>query len=339
MRCAVLGAGSFGTALAMQLGRLDHTVGLWARTPAAAAAMESTRHNARYLPEIELPASVTVSSSLASVVDQAQLVVTVVPSQAMRGVMKEASAYLHPNSIVCSASKGIEERTLCTMDQVMHQVLPAGLLHRVCALSGPSFAKELAQDLPTAVVVAGRDEIATHRVAAAFHGSAFQVYHSDDIVGVEVGGALKNVMAIACGIADGMGLGQNTRAAIITRGLAEITRLGVRMGAQPMTFQGLAGMGDLVLTCTGNLSRNRRVGLALGEGRTLAEVIEELGQVAEGVATARSAFELGGRLDVELPITEQVYRLLYEDKPARQALMDLLTRRRRAEQDSGAFSK
>jgi glycerol-3-phosphate dehydrogenase (NAD(P)+) len=334
MRCAVLGAGSFGTALAMQLGRLDHEVHLWARRPEAAESMQKTRHNSRYLPEIELPPSVTVSSDAKSVVDGAQLVVTVVPSQAMRGAMAGVADALDANAIVCSASKGVEQGTLSTMDGVLRDVLPEALHDRICALSGPSFAKELAQDMPTAVVVAGRDEIATHRVAAAFHGSSLRVYHSDDIVGVEVGGALKNVMAIACGIADGMGLGLNARAAIITRGLAEITRLGVRMGAQPMTFQGLAGMGDLVLTCTGNLSRNRRVGLALGQGKTLQEACDELGQVAEGVATARSAFELGGRLDVELPITEQVYRLLYEDKPARQALMDLMTRRRRAEQDT-----
>ena len=339
MRCAVLGAGSFGTALAMQLGRLDHEVTLWARTPEAAAAMQSTRHNARYLPEIELPATVTVSSDAGEVVDGAQLVVAVVPSQAMRQVLGDLSQRLHPNAIVCSASKGVEQKTLCTMDQVLHEVLPATLHDRICAISGPSFAKELANDMPTAVVVAGRDEIATHRVAAAFHGSCLRVYHSDDIVGVEVGGALKNVMAIACGIADGMGLGLNARAAIITRGLAEITRLAVHMGADPMTLQGLAGMGDLVLTCTGNLSRNRRVGLALGQGKTLQQACDELGQVAEGVATARSAFELGGRLGVELPITEQVYRILYEHKPAGEALMDLLTRRRRAEQDTGAFQQ
>ncbi len=339
MRCAVLGAGSFGTALAMQLGRLDHEVGLWARSPELAAVMTTTRRNPRYLPEIELPPNVTVSSEIALVANDAQLVVVVVPSQAMRQVMTAGGSHLDDNAIVCSASKGIEQRSLCTMGEVLRQVLHPRLHQRICALSGPSFAKELAQDMPTAVVVAGRDEIATHRVASAFHGSCFRVYHSNDVVGVEVGGALKNVMAIGCGIADGMGLGLNARAAIITRGLAEITRLGVRMGAQAQTFQGLAGMGDLVLTCTGNLSRNRRVGLALGEGKTLQQAVDELGQVAEGVATARSAFELGGRLDVELPITEEVYRLLYEDKPAREALMSLLGRRRRAEQDDDALSK
>ncbi len=339
MRCAVLGAGSFGTALAMQLGRLHHDVGLWARSPELAATMTDTRQNPRYLPEVKLPANVVVSADIAAVAKDARLVVVVVPSQAMRQVMTAAGPHLDDNAIVCSASKGIEQRSLCTMGEVLRQVLPPRLHQRVCALSGPSFAQELARDMPTAVVVAGHDEIATHRVASAFHGSCFRVYHSNDIVGVEVGGALKNVMAIACGIADGMGLGLNARAAIITRGLAEITRLGVRMGAQVQTFQGLAGMGDLVLTCTGNLSRNRRVGLALGEGQKLQKVVEELGQVAEGVATARSAFELGGRLDVELPITEQVYRLLYEEKPARQALLALLSRRRRAEQDDDALTK
>ena len=216
---------------------------------------------------------------------------------------------------------------------MLQSFLPDALHGRICALSWPSFAAEVANDLPTAVVVAGRDDLATHRVAAAFHGSNFRVYTSDDLIGVEIGGALKNVMAIACGVADGMGLGQNARAGIITRGLAEITRLAVSRGANPLTLAGLAGMGDLVLTCTGDLSRNRRVGIALGQGRTLEAVLTELGQVAEGVITARSARQLGERLGVELPITEEIYNILYAGKPSAQAMMDLLGRRRKAERD------
>jgi glycerol-3-phosphate dehydrogenase (NAD(P)+) len=216
------------------------------------------------------------------------------------------------------------------MDQVCAEALDAA--GRVSLLYGPSFALEVARGLPTAVVVAGPDE-ASRVAAEAFHGDLFRTYHTDDTVGVCVGGSLKNVMAIACGVSDGLGLGNNARAAIITRGLAEITRVAVAMGANPLTLMGLAGIGDLVLTCTGNLSRNRRVGLALGQGRTLAQVLEEIGEVAEGVTTASSAYKLAARLGVEVPITAQVHAMLYEDKPAVQGLMELVGRPRRAERD------
>ncbi|MCB9744020.1 MAG: NAD(P)-dependent glycerol-3-phosphate dehydrogenase [Alphaproteobacteria bacterium] len=334
MRCAVVGSGSFGTALGMQLGRCGHEVHVWDHRPERAAAHEAARENRRYLPGFRFPDNMHVTGDLALALEGAQLVVAVVPSQSMREVMREAGPLMAENAIVCSAAKGVEQGTLHTMDELLQEALPAHLRDRVCAISGPSFAAEVARNMPTAVVVAGRDEIATHRVAGAFHGSAFRVYHSKDIVGVEVGGAIKNVMAIACGVADGMGMGLNARAAIITRGLAEITRLAVAKGADPLTLAGLAGMGDLVLTCTGDLSRNRRVGLALGQGRTLAEILEELGQVAEGVKTTRSARELGGRLGVELPITEQVYKIIYEEKPPPEALADLMGRSRKAEIDA-----
>lgn len=333
MECAVVGAGSFGTCLAMQLGRLGHEVSLWDHREDRAVETQRTRHNAQYLPEITLPDTVLVTHDMERALAGKRLVVAVVPSQSMREVFTQAASLLDEHAIVCSAAKGVENKTYDTMSEVLAEVLPESLHDRICALSGPSFAAEVARDMPTAVVVAGRDEISTHRVASAFHGSKFRVYHSDDLIGVEIGGALKNVMAIACGISDGMGLGLNARAGIITRGLAEITRVGVARGANPLTFAGLAGMGDLVLTCTGDLSRNRRVGLALGKGKTLQQILDELGQVAEGVKTARSAFNLGGRLDVELPITEQIYKILYENKPAPEAMMDLLARRRKAERD------
>ncbi|HJN76276.1 MAG TPA: NAD(P)H-dependent glycerol-3-phosphate dehydrogenase [Myxococcota bacterium] len=333
MECAVVGAGSFGTCLAIQLGRLDHRVTLWDHREDRAAETQQKRENRQYLPGIVLPESVEVSHRIDHVLAGKRLVVAVVPSQSMREVFTQAAPHLDAHAIVCSAAKGIENKTYDTMSDVLTEVLPERLHDRICALSGPSFAAEVARDMPTAVVVAGRDEIATHRVASAFHGSKFRVYHSEDLVGVQIGGALKNIMAIACGISDGMGLGDNARAGIITRGLAEITRVGVAKGANPLTFSGLAGLGDLVLTCTGDLSRNRRVGLALGGGKTLTQILDELGQVAEGVKTARSAFNLAGRLDVELPITEQIYRILYEDKPAAEAMMDLLARRRKAERD------
>jgi glycerol-3-phosphate dehydrogenase (NAD(P)+) len=220
-----------------------------------------------------------------------------------------------------------------TMDEVICETIPAAWHEKIAVLSGPSFALEVAHGMPTAVVVAGKNEDIADTVATAFHGGSFRVYHSTDVVGVEMGGALKNVMAIACGIADGAGFGHNTRAALITRGLAEITRLAVARNANPLTLAGLAGMGDLVLTCTGDLSRNRQVGLALGQGKSLEQILEELGQVAEGVATARSAHNLGIKMGVDLPLTDQIYQIIYENKPVQEALGELLGRERKAELD------
>ncbi len=333
MRCAVIGAGSWGTALAMQLARNGHEVGMWDRRPERAAVHQAARENSRYLPGVRFPDRLRVTADMAGALDGAELVVAVVPSQSMREVMSRAAEHIAEGALVCCASKGVEQGTLETMDEVLRQVLPESLHGGLTVLSGPSFAKELARDLPTAVVVAGASEQACHRVAEAFHGGSLRVYHSDDVIGVELGGALKNVMAIACGISDGLQLGLNARAGIITRGLAEIGRLAVRQGANPMTLAGLAGMGDLVLTCTGDLSRNRRVGLALGQGRTLEDICEELGEVAEGVATARSARNLGRKLGVDLPITEQVYGVLYEGLSPRDGLATLLGRARKAERD------
>lgn len=331
MRCAVLGAGSWGTALAMQLGRCGHAVRLWDHDAGRAERHQAARQNLRYLPGLDFPDALTCTGDLAGACAGAELVVAVVPTAAMREVMGRAGPLIPADAVVCCASKGVEQSTLLTMDEVLRAVLPAPLALRTCALSGPSFAAEVARDLPTAVVVAGHTPPVAQRVADAFHGSTFRVYTSDDLPGVEIGGAVKNVMAIACGLADGMGLGQNARAAIITRGLAEITRLAVARGADPLTLAGLAGIGDLVLTCTGDLSRNRRVGLALGRGQRLPQILAELGQVAEGVLTARSAHELGLREGVELPITDAVYAILYTDKAPPQAMMELLGRPRRAE--------
>ena len=331
-RCAVLGAGSWGTALAVHLARTGHDVTLWDRHPDRCAVMNDTRRNPRYLKSVRLPEGLVASSDLAGALSGASLVVPVVPSHALREVMEAARDHIDPGAVICSATKGIEDGTLLTVHEVLLDVMGASRADRICLLYGPSFALELAQGLPTAVVVAGTDAPAT-MAAEAFHGGSLRAYHTEDVAGVCIGGSLKNVMAIACGVADGLGLGLNARAAIITRGLAEITRLAVAAGANPLTMMGLAGMGDLVLTCTGNLSRNRRVGLALGEGRSLDDILQELGEVAEGVLTARSARALGHRLGIEMPITEQVYALLYEGKPVGEALRDLLARERRAERD------
>ena len=333
MRCAVIGSGSWGTALAMQLARAGNDVRMWSRNPVSAAEIDRVRENTRYLPGVELPENISVSANMAEVLDLAGLVVVVVPSQSVRSVMGGAAGIIPSEAVVCCASKGVENGSLMTMHDVLLDVLPEALHAKVCALAGPSFAREVAESRPTAVVVAGPDDDAAHLVADAFHAGAFRVYHTDDMVGAELGGALKNVIAIACGVADGIGAGLNARAALITRGAAEIGRLAVRLGANPMTMAGLAGMGDLVLTCTGDLSRNRRVGLGLGEGKTLPEILEELGQVAEGVRTTQSARNLGLQAEVEMPITEEVYLMLYEGKPVPEALRDLLGRERKAERD------
>ena len=331
-RCTVLGAGSWGTALAVHLARAGHDVRLWDRHPERCQTMNETHRNPRYLTSIGLPESLRATPNMAEALAGATLVVPVVPSHALRVVMVACMDHIEPAAVVCSATKGIEDGTLSTVHEVLVDVLGEGDAGRACLLYGPSFALELARGLPTAVVAAGPDGPA-YVAAEAFHAGSLRVYHTEDVAGVCIGGSLKNVMAIACGVADGLGLGLNARAAIITRGLAEITRLAVAKGANPLTMMGLAGLGDLVLTCTGNLSRNRRVGLALGKGRTLQDILHELGEVAEGVVTARSALALGHRLGVEMPITEQVYALLYQDKPVGDALRDLLSRERRAERD------
>jgi glycerol-3-phosphate dehydrogenase (NAD(P)+) len=329
----VIGSGSWGTALGIQLARSGDEVRLWSRTSASAEAIQKERENARYLPGVQLPDRIECSADLAYVLDGADLVVAVVPSQSMRDVLSQAAPLISADAVVCCASKGVENGTLLTMHDVMLQVLPESLHPRLCALAGPSFAREVVDGLPTAVVVASHDESAAEVVAKAFHGGALRVYHTDDMVGAELGGALKNVIAIATGVADGIGAGLNARAALITRGLAEIGRLAVSRGANPLTLAGLAGMGDLVLTCTGDLSRNRRVGLGLGQGKTLDEILEDLGQVAEGVRTTRSARNLGKQAGVDMPITEEVYQMLYENKPVPEALRDLLGRERKAERD------
>jgi glycerol-3-phosphate dehydrogenase (NAD(P)+) len=335
MRCTVLGAGSWGTALAVHLATLGHDTVLWDRHPDRCAEMSARRRNPRYLRDVVLPSALRAEADLAAATAHAELLVPVVPSHALREVMAASLPHIGADVPVCCATKGIEEGSLHTMYEVLEDVLGT---ERASAhgsmLYGPSFAKEVAQGLPTAVVVAGTDG-ASHLAAEAFHGAAFRAYHTEDVVGVCIGGSLKNVMAIATGVSDGLGLGLNARAAIITRGLAEISRLALAAGAHPLTLMGLAGMGDLVLTCTGDLSRNRRVGLALGKGRTLESILEELGEVAEGVVTARSARALGRKIGVDMPITEQVYALLFDGKPVARALVDLLSRERRAERDDG----
>lgn len=330
-RIAVIGAGSFGTALAVHLSGVGHAVRLWARDAALAAEIQRTRRNETYLPGIDLPAGVTVTCDLATALDRAEFVVTAVPSHGLRAVMTGARAHLPPDAIVVSTTKGLEEGTLLRMSQLLSEVL--GPAVRVAVLSGPSFALEVARGLPTALVVASEDFRAVETVQHEFRGPYLRLYGSGDVVGVELGGALKNVIAIAAGVVDGMGLGPNARAALITRGLAEVSRLACAFGARRDTLAGLAGLGDLVLTCTGALSRNRQVGIALAEGRPLADIVGGTKMVAEGIRTTGAALELGARVGVELPIASQVAEVLAGRKDARTALEELMLRRQRAEAD------
>jgi glycerol-3-phosphate dehydrogenase (NAD(P)+) len=259
------------------------------------------------------------------------VLVMVVPSHVYREVFTELTPYLADGAFVVSATKGIENETLLTMTQIMAEVQPAHAGWHLSVLSGPSFAKEVAQELPTAVTVAAITQAEAAFVQEIFHTERFRVYASTDVIGLQLGGALKNIVAIAAGICDGLGYGTNSRAALITRGLAEIARLGMKMGANPLTFSGLAGLGDLVLTCTGDLSRNRQVGLKLGQGKTLSEILSEMQMVAEGVKTTRSAWNLARREEVEMPILEQIYQVLYKDKPCAEAVRALLTREQKGE--------
>ncbi len=331
MDIVVVGAGSWGTALACVLCENQHQVTLWGRDEAQLAEMAAQRENRRYLPGLWLPESLRFSSDLSATVralptDIPSLVVAVVPTHTMRQVFAEVAADLPAQAVIVSASKGIENDSLLTMDQVLQQVLPLVLHDRIAVLSGPSFAKETIEKHPTAVVAAAKQRQIAELVQRAFQVGTFRVYTSDDVVGAEVGGAVKNVIAIACGIADGLGFGHNTRAAVITRGLAEISRLGVRLGCNPLTLAGLAGMGDLVLTCNGPQSRNRQAGLLFAQGKSLAEVQTAMRQVAEGIRTTRSVHDLAAKVGVEMPISAAIYRVLYENQPVGQVMSDLLGR-------------
>jgi glycerol-3-phosphate dehydrogenase (NAD(P)+) len=323
---AVIGAGAWGTALGKVLGDKGYTVRLWARREDHAMAMARDRENTRYLPRVRLPDTLTPTDSLKVALDGASLVVLVVPSHALRGTVEAARPYLPPGAALVNATKGIENDSLMIMAEVVSDVLGPGTDDRFTVLSGPSFAREVAAHVPTNVVVASRHADLAMQVQHAFATEWLRVYSSDDPVGVEVGGALKNVIAIAAGACDGLGFGHNTRAALVTRGLAEVVRIAVAKGGNLLTLAGLAGLGDLVLTCTGELSRNRTVGFELGRGKQLSEVLAALGHVAEGVRTAKSVHDLARRLDVDLPICNEVYRVLYEGKSPQRAVEDVLTR-------------
>lgn len=322
----VIGAGSWGTTLADLLAKKGYPVTLWAYESDLVERMTKTGINDLFLEDVHLSPNLSYTTELSEAAAGRQLLVLVSPSQVMRQVVKQLLPHLEKDCLLVSAAKGIENNSLLTMSEVLDELLgPAGR-GRCAFLSGPSFAREVAAEQPTAVAVAAADLAVAKTVQELFSTVYFRVYTNQDVIGVEIGGALKNVIALAAGVSDGLGFNHNARAALITRGLAEIARLGLAKGALETTFSGLAGMGDLVLTCTGDLSRNRTVGMELGRGHKLDEILNRMRMVAEGVKTTLSAYQLAGRLGVTMPITEQMYRILYEDKDPKLAVADLMQR-------------
>jgi glycerol-3-phosphate dehydrogenase (NAD(P)+) len=332
-RIAVLGAGSWGTALSVHLGRIGHDVQLWARDSALVDDLRARRANAIYLPDVDLPPSVSVTHALDRALAGSDLVVIAVPSHGFRAVVRAAAPRIERRAIIVSATKGLESDTFLRMSEVIAD--EAGSERQTVVLSGPSFAKEVARELPTAVLAASTDTLAVEIVQREFRGPYFRLYGSDDVIGVEMGGAMKNVIAIAAGVAEGLGLGHNALAGLITRGLAELTRLACAAGGKRETLAGLSGLGDLVLTCTGDLSRNRHVGLELARGRSAQEILAGMKMIAEGVRTTGAALALGIRYRVELPITAQVAEVLAGRADVRTALDSLMLRRQRAEAETG----
>ncbi len=325
---AILGAGSWGTALAILLARNGYRARLWGHERSKLERLGRERENSQYLPGIAFPESLHVEHHLAQLARTANNILIATPSHAFRTIVEQLKPHIESSAIVAWATKGLEPGSGKLLDRVAREVLGDGV--KIGVVSGPTFAREVATGLPTAFTVAADENVAEH-IASWLRNERTRVYTSRDIAGVQLGGAIKNVMAIAAGISDGLGFGANARAGLITRGLAELARLGVAMGGKRETFMGLAGAGDLILTCTDNVSRNRRVGLGLGEGRKLPDILTALGQEAEGVATARELYALAKRMDVDMPITEQVYRVLYEDRSPQQAVEALLSREPRKE--------
>ena len=326
---AVLGAGSWGTALAIHLARSGNAVTLWGNEPEHIEQLKLDRKNQQFLPDIKFPDTLMLNSQIKEVVADADLLLIVIPSYAFRSFLSKYSALITERHSIIWASKGLEENTAKLLHQVIAEELPQ--CKNQAVISGPTFAKEVANNLPTAITVASSSESFASEVSQCLHSGNFRAYTSSDVIGVELGGALKNVLAIASGIADGLGYGANTRAALITRGLKEIMRLGEVMGGQRETFMGLAGMGDLVLTCTDNQSRNRQMGLLLAQGKEHAQIREEIGQEVEGVRTAREAKRLIDQYGIELPILEQVYKVLYENVSPKDAVKYLLGRKSKSE--------
>jgi len=319
---AIIGAGAWGTALALLLAKKGHTFPLWVYEEDLCVTMKTKRENALFLPGFSLPENIHPTHSLKQAVEGKSAIILVAPTHVLRSTIKNIRPFLKPDCLIINASKGIENETLCTVHQILQQELDKS--HQFAAISGPTFAREIAQGFPSALVAAGDTLETAERVKQIVSTPKLKVFISDDPLGVQIGGALKNVIAISTGICDGMDLGYNPRAALISRGLVEITRIGTAQGAKPETFLGLSGMGDLVLTCTGDLSRNRTVGLKLGRGQKLAEITKNMKVVAEGIRTVKSAHELKNKLNIQASVIEETYRIIYEDKSPQKALEDLM---------------
>ena len=323
---AVVGSGAWGTALACHAARLGHTVTMWAHEPEVAEEVTTGHTNSLYLPDVSLPAGIRAFSDAAEAVGGAEVVILVPPSKHLRSVSRLLAGAVSPEAVVVVASKGIEEETLKLMSEVLDETMPDLDEQRLAFLSGPSFAREVAQGLPTDVVLASREMVAARLVQPMLHSPMFRVYSSSDPIGVQVGGAVKNVAAVAAGACDGLSFGTNARAALITRALAEMTRLGVALGADPLTFLGLAGVGDLVLTCTGDLSRNRTLGRQIAEGVDPKEYLASRRSIAEGFFTSAAAYHLSLELTVDMPITDHVFNVLHRGRPLLEAVRLLITR-------------
>ncbi|TGL60175.1 NAD(P)-dependent glycerol-3-phosphate dehydrogenase [Leptospira ognonensis] len=326
MKIGVIGAGSFGTALGSILADKGYDVVLWTRSPDQMKSINEKHINNKHMPDLVLPDKLRASMDLIEVVKEKDMIVSAPPSHALSGILKEIRDHLPTKIPIVSASKGIENDTLRLVSEIFETELPGSFHSQLSYLSGPSFAKEMVRKVPTIVSIASKNEATAKRVQEIFSFTYFRTYWTPDVVGVEVGGALKNVIAIAAGVADGLGFGQNTRAAIITRGLNEITRMGLKMGADPMTFLGPSGMGDLVLTCCGEASRNRTVGFRLGKGEKLKDILASMNEVAEGVKTTLSSKNLADKYGVEMAITSEVYKMLYEDKDPKEVVKALMGR-------------
>ncbi len=331
MIVSVIGGGSWGSAFSVHLGRKGIKTKIWIREAEVYESASRTKENKTFLPGIEFPPSVSFYNQLEQALKNTDVLFIAVPSEYCRKMYEKMSPFLHKDQTIVSLTKGIEYESLKSMSEVMEDVFDSEILSKVAVLSGPSFAREVAESHPTAVVVASKNAEIAREIQLLVSNSYFRAYTSQDIVGVEIAGALKNIIAISAGISDGLNYGSNSLAALITRGIAEITRLGTKMGAKPETFSGLAGIGDLVLTCTGRLSRNRHVGYELGKGNSIKDILKEMQMVAEGVITALSARKLAQKYRIEMPICEQMYQILYKDKNPKEALKDLMKRKLKEE--------
>ena len=332
-RIGVIGAGSWGTTLANLLAEKGRPVDLWVFEEELFCVMEKERENKIFLPGIRLSEGIRLTHSLEEALAGKGIVVCVVPSHVVREIFTKGEPYIRDDALIISATKGLEDKSHQTISQVLREVIGPSPRAEIVSLSGPSFAREVSRGLPTAVAVAGSNPEAARKAQELFARPYFRVYTNPDLMGVELGGAIKNVMAIAAGTSDGLGFGHSSRAALVTRGLAEMARLGIKMGADAQTFFGLAGLGDLVLTCTGDLSRNRYLGLELGKGRSLSAILEGMRMVAEGIRTTKALISLARKLEVEMPITEKVHEILYESKNPREAVAELMSRHPKSERE------